>query len=453
MTSTSPRKPWPEPATALASAGVASAERTWFGHPPGLTVLFFTEMWEKFSFYGMRALLIYYMVGVHKIPQGQASLIYGLYTGGCYLTPILGGYLADRWLGRRNAVLLGGLIMAAGHFLMTFDSLLFPALATIATGNGLFLPCLGGQIRDLYSRDDPRLMSAFNVYYVGVNLGAFLAPLVCGAIGELIGWRWGFAAAGIGMVVGVVIFSVGARHMPNRRQAQAIEAEGERQAPLSARRRLALMAAVIAIVIVFRAAYEQGGNTIALWAQSGVDRNLGGGWSIPMTWFQSLNPLFVFLLTPLLLRRWAARRRLGRETGTLNKMAIGAALLALSYLMIAVVAQLAGTGRGQAHWSWLVLFFLLYTLGELFILPVGLGLFGRLSPGALAATGIAAWFLASFVGNLLAGAVGVLWSSTSTSGVFVLLALLAAIAAALMRFLARLMPEVDDTLTERDLGR
>jgi POT family proton-dependent oligopeptide transporter len=153
------------------------------------------------------------------------------------------------------------------------------------------------------------------------------------------------------------------------------------------------------------------------------------------------------------LRRWAARRRLGRETGTLNKMAIGAALLALSYLMIAVVAQLAGTGRGQAHWSWLVLFFLLYTLGELFILPVGLGLFGRLSPGALAATGIAAWFLASFVGNLLAGAVGVLWSSTSTSGFFVLLALLAAIAAALMRFLARLMPEVDDTLTERDLGR
>jgi POT family proton-dependent oligopeptide transporter len=163
------------------------AERRWFGHPPGLTILFLTEMWEKFSYFGMRALLVYYMTKALAMRQEDASWVYGGYTSFAYFTPILGGLLADRWLGRRRAVILGGSIMAVGHFLMAFPALFYPALATIAIGNGFFLPSLPSQVRHLYAADDPRGNTAFSVYYVGINLGAVLAPLVCGTLGELYG--------------------------------------------------------------------------------------------------------------------------------------------------------------------------------------------------------------------------------------------------------------------------
>ena len=169
--------------------------QTWFGQPRGLTVLFLTEMWEVFSYYGMRALLVYYMTKQLLIGQEKASLIYGTYTAMAYFTPIFGGIIADRWLGKRRAVIIGGSIMAAGHFMMTFEPLFYFALATIALGNGLFFPSLPSQIDGLYRPDDPRRSWAYNVYYVGINLGGFLAPLICGTLGELYGWHWGFGAA------------------------------------------------------------------------------------------------------------------------------------------------------------------------------------------------------------------------------------------------------------------
>ena len=165
--------------TAGAPALTPATSGDWFGQPRGLTILFLTEMWEQFSFFGMRALLVYYMTKQLLIGQGQASLIYGLYTAGVYFTPIVGGAIADRWLGRKRAVVLGGAIMAAGHFMMAFRACFYVALTTIAIGNGLFLPSLPSQIDDLYARDDPRRRWAYNVYYVGINIGAFLAPLVC----------------------------------------------------------------------------------------------------------------------------------------------------------------------------------------------------------------------------------------------------------------------------------
>ncbi len=188
--------------------------QTWFGQPRGLTVLFLTNMWEQFSYFGMRALLVYYMTTTLLFDQEKSSSIYGFYTAFAYFTPIIGGTIADRWLGKRRAVIIGASVMAAGHFMMAFEPAFYFALATIALGNGLFLPTLPSQINDLYSADDPRRPWAYNVYYVGVNVGAFLAPLICGYLGETYGWHYGFGAAGIGMLAGLLIYLWGRKYLP-----------------------------------------------------------------------------------------------------------------------------------------------------------------------------------------------------------------------------------------------
>ena len=403
-------------------------EATWFGQPRGLTILFLTNMWEFFSYYGMRTLLIYYMTKQLLFTQESSSFIYGFYTAAAYFTPILGGAIADRWLGKRRAVIIGGTIMALGHFMMTFDSLLFPALATIALGNGLFLPSLPSQINDLYSAEDPRRGRAYNVYYVGVNVGGFMAPLICGTLGEVYGWHYGFGAAGIGMFGGLMIYLAGGRYLPVERKHQSLPANASATPGREWKVWMLLLGVGIAAT-VFRGAYEQIGNTIPLWTDLGVDRHLGG-WTIPMTWFQSLNPLLVIGMTPLLLIQWRRRAEAGRESSPARRMATGALLVAAAYLLLACLT--ANTGVERVSWVWLVVYFVIFTLGELFILPTGLGLFARLAPPRLGATTVAAWFLATFSGSLLAGVVGTLWSRASHSGFFVLLALIATVAALLL---------------------
>jgi len=408
----------------------------WFGHPPGLTILFLTEMWEKFSYFGMRALLVYYMTKELAMPQAQASWIYGTYTAFAYFTPIIGGLIADRFIGRRTAVLLGGSIMAVGHFMMAFEGLFYPALATIALGNGLFLPSLPSQVQTLYAADDPRRITAFNVYYVGINLGAILAPLICGTLGELYGWHWGFGAAGIGMCIGLAIYIGGSHHLPESvRQVQGRDVSATVHSN-SFGQRLGLLLGVIAMVVVFRGAYEQIGNTVALWTDSDVDRGVGTR-TIPSTWFQALNPLLVFVLTPLLLWIWRKRMQPGDQLAPARRMAIGAFIVAASFVMLAVIAQASEAAGVPAHWTWLVLFLLVYTTGELFILPTGLALFGNLAPGAVAATSIALWFSASFAGNLLAGALGSWWSRMEHMTFFLLMAAVAALAATMLLLVDR----------------
>ncbi|MBB6093760.1 POT family proton-dependent oligopeptide transporter [Povalibacter uvarum] len=419
-----------EGASALKIASAPRAE--WFGHPRGLTILFLTEMWEKFSYFGMRALLVYYMTKSLAMPQSQASWVYGIYTAFAYFTPIVGGLIADRFLGRRSAVILGGSIMALGHFMMAFESLFYPALATIALGNGLFLPSLPSQVLTLYDANDPRRTTAYNIYYVGINLGAVLAPFVCGTLGELYGWHWGFGAAGIGMCLGLLIYIGGSQYLPESvRQVQTREAASQAERD-TFMKRLGLLIGVVAMVVVFRGAYEQIGNTVALWADSSVDRSVGPGWTIPGSWFQALNPLLVFMLTPVLLAIW---RKRGRPTAPVRRMAIGAFIVAAAYVLLALVSQAAG--GLQAHWVWLVLFLIVYTTGELFILPTGLALFGQLAPATLAATSIALWFSASFGGNLLAGALGSWWSRMDHATFFLSMAGVAALAASLLLLVDR----------------
>ena len=297
-------------------------------------------MWEKFSFFGMRALLVYYMVKHLHFEQGYASLVYGTYAAGVYLTPILGAYISDRWLGKRRAIVIGSLTMAVGHFLMAFEPLFYVAMVTIAVGNGLFLPNLPSQVGQLYERDDPRRQSAYSIYYLGVNLGAFFAPLVCGTLGELYGWHYGFGAAGIGMCVGLAIYLAGSRYLPrggvpnrpSRRRPKRSRSPSLGPAPRHRRSRSSCFAPRTSS----RATRWPCGSTPASIARF-------GGQTIPATWFQSLNPLFVFLLTPLVVAFW------NRDTaprpyrpGALRRMSLGAFGVALSYLLLGGVIAMAG---------------------------------------------------------------------------------------------------------------
>ncbi len=396
------------PSVAEAMRGRSRA--TWFGHPRGLTILFMTETWEKFSFFGMRALQVYYMTKALHLSQVEASLIFGLYGGGVYFTPIFGGIISDRWLGRRNSVVIGGLLMAIGHFMMTQPALFYGAMVMIALGNGLYLPSLPSQVQSLYAEDDPRRSGAFNVYYAGVNLGGLLAPLICGTLGELYGWDYGFGAAGVGMCLGLLIYLLGGRYLPrDSRPARVPRNAAAKRPPFVALPRLLFIGLA---VIIFRSAYEQTGNSLALWADTDMSRDFLG-LTIPVTWFQSLNPLFIFILTPFFVVMWRRAAARHRELSSIRKMVLGAAGVAASYLLLAVVSAVSNNMGEQAHWMWLVLFFLTFTAAELYILPIGLGLFARLAPRGFEATTIAAWFLAAFGGNLLAGVVGGLWSSYS----------------------------------------
>jgi POT family proton-dependent oligopeptide transporter len=410
-----------------------AAPSNWFGQPRGLTILFLTNMWEQFSYYGMRALLVYYMTKQLLISQQHSSFIYGTYTAFAYFTPIVGGAVADRYLGKRRAVIIGASTMAAGHFMMAFEPLFYFALATIALGNGLFLPSLPSQINDLYGPDDPRRGWAYNVYYVGVNVGGFLAPLICGTLGETYGWHYGFGAAGVGMLTGLVIYLAGARYLPPSRSPAAIlPAEALEHRRGSRRDTFTLLLAVGLAVTVFRGAYEQVGNTVALWI-AGADRHFGSV-EIPMTWFQSLNPLLVILMTPFLLARWKHQASAGREQSPLQKMASGALIAAGAYALLAVASAFY---PGGAHWVWVAAFFVVLTLGELYILPTGLGLFARLAPPKLGATTVAAWYLAIFTGSMTAGLIGSCYSRMQPAFFFIILAGVASLSAAMLLSLDR----------------
>ena len=405
------------------------SEPTWFGHPRGLTILALTNMWEQFSYYGMRALLVYYMTKQLLMAQGTSSLVYGTYTACAYFTPLIGGIIADRALGKRRAIVIGGSVMALGHFMMTVEPLFYPALATIAIGNGLFLPSLPSQIGELYERGDPRAGRAYNVYYVGVNIGGFLAPLICGTLGEVFGWHWGFGAAGVGMVIGLVVYLSGQRYLPQQAPRRALEPTSAPRDGMD-RATIALLFGLAVSVTIFRSAYEQIGNTVALWADSGVDKQVGR-FAIPMTWFISINPLCVMLLTPLLLAYWRRREEAGVSEAPTQRMATGALIVGASYLMLAALSWSAG--EASVHWLWFALFFVVLTTGELFILPTGLGLFARMAPRRFGATTVASWFLASFAGSLCAGLVGSLWGRMSHAAFFTLLLGICVLAAISLR--------------------
>ncbi|PKN33806.1 MAG: MFS transporter [Deltaproteobacteria bacterium HGW-Deltaproteobacteria-19] len=418
-----------------------SPHDTLWGHPKGLYILFFTEMWERFSYFGMRALLIFYMTKQLMYSHGDASRIYGLYTGLVYFTPFFGGLLADRVLGQGRTLIIGAVLMAAGHFVMAFESLFYPALALLIVGSGAFKPNICTQVGSLYEPGDPRRDRAFSIFYVGVNLGAFLSPFVCGTLGEVYGWHYGFGAAGVGMVAGLFIYLWGRRWLaPDNLQRRAVPQEkSDPEVPVrgggNARRVLGLVA-VCLVVTLFWAAYEQQGNTIALWADADTDRHLFG-WEVPATWFQSLNPLCIFLLTPLITTFWAWQARRGRELSTAAKMSVGCFLLGLSFLLL-VPAAYAFDGDGvPVSMLWLVSFSVILTVGELYLSPVGLSLVTRMAPAGMISMMMGIWCLGQFAGNYLAGYLGYFWDLLPKEHFFLFIAAVAGTAGLIIMILLK----------------
>ncbi|GGO91433.1 peptide MFS transporter [Stakelama pacifica] len=393
---------------------VAGREKTLFGHPRGLTVLFLTQMWAEFSYFGLQAMLVYYMTGDLGFSQAKSSLIYGTYGATAFLSPFFGGIIADRWLGRTKSVIAGGALMMAGHFAMAFEPLLFPALALVAIGNGLFIPPLAVQVGSLYRERDPRQAQAFSAYYMGINLGGLTAPLVCGSLGEMLGWHWGFGAAGIGMAIGLIVYTRNLKLLPPEPMRPNASTPGDPKI-LSAIdwRNLRILGVMIFTIILFRVAYEQSGNVIALWVEHQTDRSLslfGTGIEVPATWFQSINPALIILLTPFLMRHWQKRDRGESLTVLFRRMSIGCMVSSLSMaVMIGAALTLSSDGGQPVSMFWVLGYFVMLTLGELFVIPVGLSLIGRLSPVQIAAMLMGAWYLAKFVGSMLAGIMGAYW--------------------------------------------
>ncbi|MDE1974587.1 MAG: peptide MFS transporter [Hyphomicrobiales bacterium] len=441
--------------TSAHSTEQSAAHPDLFGHPRALSFLFATEMWERFSYYGMRALLVLYMTKYLLLAghagnvaglawlkaaleqvfgpldvQPLSSQIYGFYTALVYLTPIFGGLLADRVLGQRRTVVIGAALMAIGHFMMAVQSLFLFALLALILGNGAFKPNISTQVGGLYAPGDRRRDRAYSIFYVGINIGAFLAPLVCGTLGETAGFHYGFAAAGVGMLIGLSIYLYAQRFLPPDELQKARAAHRERR-PLD-RIEWRGIAAILVLFIptaLFWATYEQQGNTIVLWADANTDRTIslfGHGVEIPTTWFLAFNPFMIFAFTPFIVALWSRQAARGTEPSTVSKMALGCFGAALAYLIMAAAA--AHVGAGKASWLWLFAFFVVITIGELYLSPVGLSLVTKIAPLRLLSMMMGVWLATSFVGGFLAGTIGSFWSRMDKAEFFLMAAAIAALA-------------------------
>jgi POT family proton-dependent oligopeptide transporter len=498
------------PAGRIEAAPVAY-DRAFFGHPKGLSTLFFTEMWERFSYYGMRALLILFTTA--PLAQGglgfdtaSAGAVYGLYTSMVYMMTVPGGWVADRLIGQRRAVFYGGVIIASGHFAMAFPSIVtfYLGLFLIVVGTGLLKGNVSVIVGQLYGPQDQRRDAGFSIFYMGINLGAFIAPLVCGYLGQNVNWHLGFATAGIGMVLGVIQYRLGAKYLGNAGLHPAPASSPAAAASLRARTTavggatLALLLALaigvytgalpititqiadaagyllligtvlffgwlflssawtkeeryrlFAIGVFFLAAgifwslFEQAGSTLNLFADRST-RTSFAGLAFPSTWFQSLNSLFLIALAPVFAWLWI---RLGpREPSSPVKFAIGLVLVGAGFAVLIVAARLSAAGV-QVSPMWLTLTYLLHTCGELCLSPVGLSAMTKLAPARICGLMMGVWFLATSVGNFIAGRLAGFYEAMPLADLFQSIALFGIVPGIMLLLMAgaikKLMGEVN----------
>ena len=412
------------------------------GHPKGLYLLFFTEMWERFSYYGMRAILILYLTkkfieGGLGMDEKYAMLLYGYFTGFVYFTPLIGGWLADRYLGKRLAVMIGGVTMMLGQFtLFGLNSTtgLYIGLLLLIIGNGFFKPNISTLVGGLYKDGDSRRDAAFTIFYMGINLGAMIAPLVIGVVTDNMfattnedgsiayGYRYGFLVSGIGMLLGQVIFNLlGTKYLGDlgtkpvgavsdtevAKVQKSINPEtGKELDEKDEKQRISVIFILLIFAVFFWAGFEQAGSSLSLYTDKYIDRSIGS-FEIPTSWFQSVNPLFIVTLAPLFTLFWASP--IGRRLTTPVKMGEGMIILGVGFLfMIGAVAERSANGdvddvNNKAALMWLIMTYLLHTIGELCISPVGLSVVTKLSPPKLASVLMAVWMLSSFFANIVGG--------------------------------------------------
>lgn len=425
------------------------AETGWFGHPRGLSTLFFTEMWERASYYGMRGFLILFLTaavaaGGLGFDDQKGAHIYALYTSSVWLTPVLGGYVADRFLGQYKSVLVGGIIIALGHFTLAFHPLPFfyAGLTLIVIGTGLLKPNVSTLVGALYEQGDQRRDAGFSIFYMGINIGAFVGITGAGALAQKLDWHLGFAAAGVGMTLGLVQYVLGrmrlkpaldrlaARPQPVVAGAAAVDGEGRLTA--TEWKRIAAVFVLFIFAALFWGAYEQAGSTLNLFADRYTDLDVFG-YLIPSSWLQSVQPIFVILLAPLIAWLWV---RLGsREPSSPTKFALALLFAGLAFLLLVPAASIAQSGAGvKVSPLWLVVAYFIEELGELCLSPVGLSAVTKLAPPRLVGRLMGVFFLSNWLGNLLAGWTAGFFSSMPLPSLFGAVAAVC-LAAALVMFL------------------
>ena len=461
-----------------------NAQSTQSGHPKGLYLLFFTEMWERFSYYGMRAIFILFLTKALFLSSKDGSNIYGSFTGLVYLTPLLGGYLCDKFLGNRRSIFIGGVLMAIGQFMLFLCgnmiandttaatlppmamTLLWGGLTVLIVGNGFFKPNISTMVGQLYEKGDRRVDSAFTIFYMGINLGAFFSPFVCGGLGDtgsIADFRWGFLAACIGMIISVFSFELlknkyltGPQGEQIGMPVQKLDTKNlgivigsfiviffllsfkslfnsdldvigyliygamvvvplviitDKSLTSEEKSRIAVIFILAFFVIFFWSAFEQAGASLTLFADAQTDRNIGG-WTMPASWFQSVNPLGIIILAPIFSYFWGMLHKKNLEPASPMKMAWGLALLCLGYIVIAMAVKGVDSSVKISMW-WLIALYLLHTMGELCLSPIGLSMVSKLAPLRFSSLLMGTWFLANAAANKLAGTLSALIPPTA----------------------------------------
>tara|TARA_B100001175_G_scaffold99308_1_gene84065 strand:+ start:846 stop:2258 length:1413 start_codon:yes stop_codon:yes gene_type:complete len=458
-------------------------------NPHSLTTLFFTEMWERFSYYGMRALLVLYLVNSLNYSNEEALHIYAIYTGLVYLTPIIGGYLADRYLGTQKTIFIGGITMMLGHFLMAFPNLLYLAMGLLIIGNGYFKPNISTLLGKLYKTNDTRRDSGFSIFYIGINLGAFLAPLIVGYVGETINWHYGFAIAGIGMFAGLIQFYFGQNKIVEEDTSKKtkkldfsdwgsilffslinipiillvfkinsfinlyiyeilflsfiyliilfLNKKNKINLINSDLKKVIYIGILSLFVIFFWIGFEQAGGSLTLYANNSVDRNFLG-FIIPASFFQSINPLIIILLGPLVANFWLRIDNSKYQINTSQKMGLGLILLSFGFFLIMYVNN---TNVSSINLWWLVGVYFLHTLGELCLSPIGLSMVTKVSPKKIASLMMGFWFLSSAIANYSAGKLPIILQSNNID-LFTFLTIMSFMAGILLIVIAPFMEKL-----------
>ncbi|HXJ30991.1 MAG TPA: peptide MFS transporter [Gemmatimonadales bacterium] len=421
----------------------------WFGHPRGLSTLFFTEMWERFSYYGMRAFLILYMTaavanGGLGFDDKHAATVYGNYVGAVWLTPIVGGFIADRLLGQYRSVLLGGSIIALGHFTLAFKTLstFYAGLVLIVIGTGLLKPNVSTIVGSLYEDGDARRDAGFSVFYMGINLGAFIGPLIAGGLAQRVNWHLGFAMAGFWMVLGLIQYVVGRRHLDPglaRLAARSKPAETASGAGggFSAEewKRIVVVFVLFVFASVFWGAYEQAGSTLNLFGDR-YTNNTVLGFSYPSSWYVSVQALFVILLSPVFAWIWV---KLGpRQPSVPSKFALALLFAGVAFLLLVPAGAMAQSAAGiKVSPLWLVAAYFIEEWGELCLSPVGLSAVTKLAPKRIVSFMMGVFFLSNSLGNKLAGWTAGFFSSMPLSQLFGAVAAVCLVAAVIMFVLVK----------------
>jgi len=398
--------------------------KTLFGHPMGLYVLFFTEMWERFSYYGMRAILVLYLVtqtdGFNPglgWTDGEALALYGWYTMMVYVMSIPGGIIADRFIGQKKAVYVGGVLLLIGHSVLAIEQswAFYSGLVLIVLGVGMLKPNISTMVGGLYKRGDVRRDKGFTIFYIGINVGAFLSSLIVGYVGEVHGWHYGFGLAGFGMLLGLIQYAIGQKHLKHvgnfLGSSENEEEKAAMKKPLSKieKDRVAVLFISFLIVILFWGAFEQAGGLMNIYTKNKTDRMLMG-FEVPATWFQSLNALFIVIFGTVVAGFWAKRKLSGKEASSLFKMILGLIIMGTGFFfMTGAVAQYNSSGSSAMYW--LVLAYLFHTIGELCLSPVALSFITKLAPLKYASIMMGVYFAMTGFGSKLAGLLGE-WSES-----------------------------------------